>query len=339
MVISNIKIFEENLEKYIKKICNLGLIGSNNKLRIKEDLIDIFNKIINDGYNIEILKHCPQDLLFFLEYFIKDLLSEQNINLNDILKSKLEEANLLLEKRDIIDLDYDLRVKLHKEEQLIDEYFETRDSGRKRRIDFIINNISPKENETIINIGCGVGSTAFHCAKKGAICYAIDYSLKSMEVGKEIVNKYDTKGRINFLQWQVDDPLPFKDNSFDKLVTADFIEHITYEQKNKLFPEILRVTKPGGMIVILTPNKIREDIGAIKRKILRLFKKNIPETRLHFGLTNKFEFNKIIRKENKIIKTINIIFFDPDRPYLSKIPIIKEILSLNVVWKIQKGGK
>lgn len=46
--------------------------------------------------------------------------------------------------------------------------------------------------------------------------------------------------------------LPFKDNSFDCLISSQVIEHIPYEEP--LFSEMRRVLRPGGTLIIGTPD-------------------------------------------------------------------------------------
>ena len=334
---SNNHIIEESLDNYLKKFKGIRIIKNNENINIlKDNLLNMLDSLIKKKNIIDSLKFYNLKLQFYLEYFIKDLLSDKKVKIDKDLKLKLEKINSILERREIIDIDYDLRVEMHTEENIISIYFEIKNKERKRRIDFIIRNTSPQKDEKILDIGCGTGSIAYHCAKMGARCYAIDYSIRSLELGKKLIKKYDLENKVNFIQWEVDNPLPFKDNYFNKIVVADFVEHIYDNQKEKLISEVLRVIKTDGIIIIFTPNKIREDIGYLKRKILRIFKKDIPETRLHFGLINKFKFNKILNNYKKYIKNYKTLFFDPGRPILYKIPIIKEILSLNILWEIQK---
>ena len=48
--------------------------------------------------------------------------------------------------------------------------------------------------------------------------------------------------------------LQFDDGTFDFCLTTDFFEHITIEEKRAVIGEISRVLKPGGTLVIKTPN-------------------------------------------------------------------------------------
>ncbi|MDB5108678.1 MAG: hypothetical protein JWM69_1619, partial [Candidatus Binatus sp.] len=46
--------------------------------------------------------------------------------------------------------------------------------------------------------------------------------------------------------------LPFKDDSFDCLISSEVIEHLPYEEV--LFAEMRRVLRPGGMLILETPD-------------------------------------------------------------------------------------
>ncbi|MDX8412329.1 MAG: class I SAM-dependent methyltransferase [Mariprofundaceae bacterium] len=60
--------------------------------------------------------------------------------------------------------------------------------------------------------------------------------------------------QIPYQRWHLEaQPAPFPDNSFDAVVLSQTIEHFTYSPLHPL-REILRITKPGGMILIDAPN-------------------------------------------------------------------------------------
>ena len=131
--------------------------------------------------------------------------------------------------------------------------------------------------------------------------------------------------------------LPFRQGLFDKIIAADFIEHITDEQKERMLEEVMRVSKEGATIVIFTPNGIREIFGYFKRQMRRLLElRTSRETTLHFGLTTRSRFEALLRK-HKV--RFEFAYVDMKRPYLTTIPFLKRLLSLKLMWVITKKSQ
>ena len=57
-----------------------------------------------------------------------------------------------------------------------------------------------------------------------------------------------------------DYPLPFRDNAFDKVLMIHVIEHLRCPYRTLL--EVKRVLKPGGSVVIVSPNSYRNPADA-----------------------------------------------------------------------------
>jgi SAM-dependent methyltransferase len=124
--------------------------------------------------------------------------------------------------------------------------------------------------------------------------------------------------------------LPFSDRCFDTVVAADFMEHVTLKDKDAILKEIKRVLRINGTVVIFTPNGIREKIGDFYWKVRHfLFGDRIPGTELHFGLTNKFEFQRLLKSKGFRFR---LHYHDVTRPYLARIPLIRAVLALNLLW-------
>ena len=49
--------------------------------------------------------------------------------------------------------------------------------------------------------------------------------------------------------------LPFAANHFDAVVCLEVIEHVPVPDRSAAASELLRVTRPGGLVVIATPNR------------------------------------------------------------------------------------
>jgi ubiquinone/menaquinone biosynthesis C-methylase UbiE len=231
---------------------------------------------------------------------------------------------------------YDKNIETEGIQFQIDNYYEPTKLSMRRRIDTVMRVLDPKEGEKILDIGCGVGTFAFHSAKAGAISYGIDYSQKSIQTAKLLSKRFGVSEKTNFLVGDAKN-LPFEANCFDKIVSADFIEHITDNEKNILLKDMIRILKPGGRIIIFTPNKIRESLGDIYWSIRhRLFGDKIPVNDLHYGLISRIKFENIL-KENKL--RFKFKYVDTTRPYLTHIPILNRILSLDLLWTIEKASE
>jgi len=239
--------------------------------------------------------------------------------------------NALRDKK-ITTKDYDERVSAQTVRFQIDNFYNPGDQGAKVRIDFILYFLKPRTGEKILDMGCGVGSFAYHCAKAGARTCGVDYSNESILIAKQLTKELGVGANTEFICRDAAEKLPFDDRSFDKIVAADFIEHIDDIQKRAVLSEMIRLLKPGGIMIIFTPNGIREKMGIIKSAFFRLFGLNAPQTRLHYGLTDRFKFEKMLKDMNL---AFDRRFFDSKRPYLAKMPVLNEILSLDILWVIK----
>jgi len=229
--------------------------------------------------------------------------------------------------------DYDQHILSQGLQFQINEYYQPKDVFAKRRNRIVIEAFTPKPGEKILDVGCGVGTFAFHSAKAGARGFGIDYSLESIKVANELCAKFAVSGRTSFFLGDAT-RLPFQNEYFDKIVAADFIEHINVQEKEELLKEMHRVLKSDGFIVIFTPNAIREKIGDSYWRIRnKLFGDKIPATALHYGLISHAEFKKLCRKNNFMLKSS---YKDVTRPYLAKLPLLCRILALNLLFTLQK---
>ena len=96
----------------------------------------------------------------------------------------------------------------------------------------------------IADIGCGTGRHAIRLAKAGADVDALDFSDGMLKRAREKAGDLPIRFHVHDLAR----PLPFPDNSFDRVVCGLVIDHIPDLQG--LFREMGRVCRGSGFVVV-----------------------------------------------------------------------------------------
>ena len=106
-----------------------------------------------------------------------------------------------------------------------------------------INKLGIKKGMKVLDAGCGPGTLINQVrALSGADCFGADISALAIKRAKECGDK-----KIKYVKSQLE-KLPYKSNFFDRVLSFDVLEHV--EDQKKSLSELLRVTKPGGKILI-----------------------------------------------------------------------------------------
>lgn len=111
--------------------------------------------------------------------------------------------------------------------------------------------------ESIMDIGCGDGSLLYQYRNRYSHLIGLEYSAERLRQAE--TNLAGLK--FTALQGSAEDIVQLPNNSVDRIVTADVIEHIpdVYAASHEMF----RVLKPGGDLVINTPN-----IAFVKKRLV-----------------------------------------------------------------------
>lgn len=72
------------------------------------------------------------------------------------------------------------------------------------------------------------------------------------DMGVRVTAADINKERLDYVQADMELPLPFEDKAFDIVTSLEGIEHVF--NPAKLFSELARLLRPGGLLVITTPN-------------------------------------------------------------------------------------
>ena len=109
-------------------------------------------------------------------------------------------------------------------------------------------------SDTVLDAGCGYGLRSIEISKEvGCQVVSIDLSLRC------ITSVYAQRGKYNIDFIRADlQYLPLIENSMDKIVSGDVLEHIP--NVSKTLEEFYRVTRRTGMVFLLVPSHISEKL-------------------------------------------------------------------------------
>ncbi|MFF1877054.1 class I SAM-dependent methyltransferase [Leifsonia sp. NPDC058230] len=104
--------------------------------------------------------------------------------------------------------------------------------------------VDPRAGERILDVAAGTGTSSASLAKNGARVVAADFSAGMIEVGRvrQAANPF-----VEFVQADAT-ALPFADGEFDAVTISFGLRNIV--DPKQALAEFLRVTKPGGRLVI-----------------------------------------------------------------------------------------
>lgn len=121
------------------------------------------------------------------------------------------------------------------------------------RKNFIKNNIPLKQGIKIIEVGSGPAHDSLVFAESGGNVTAVDISENGLKSAKRI---YLQAGyHIDVVKADIIN-LPFSEDYFDLTWNAGVLEHFDNGILNKVFKEMVRVTKENGIILIFVPNPL-----------------------------------------------------------------------------------
>jgi ubiquinone/menaquinone biosynthesis C-methylase UbiE len=121
-----------------------------------------------------------------------------------------------------------------------------------RRLARLLELASPQPGERVLDIGCGRGELALGCSRRGAITWGCDYAPAALRLAKSM--GISPEPGLGFQQSDAQ-ALPLASDSFDVVIMADLVEHLTPRALDAALGEARRVLKPGGRLVIHTmPN-------------------------------------------------------------------------------------
>ena len=116
-----------------------------------------------------------------------------------------------------------------------------------------------RPGETLLDAGCGEGRHCFGALERGVGVVGIDLDLASL---RPAVGGLRTRGEeLGSLGAMIQGNtfhLPFRDESFDKVICSEVMEHV--HDYTAAARELARVTKPGGLLAVTIPTATSEHL-------------------------------------------------------------------------------
>jgi len=114
----------------------------------------------------------------------------------------------------------------------------------------IVNEFIAKDDK-VLELGCGTGSLAILCARKGAEVTGIDLSPKMLAIAHRKINKAGLTENIKLLRMSaMDIDTTFDDNNFDVITSTLVFSEMSREEIRYVLNQCLRVLKINGSLLI-----------------------------------------------------------------------------------------
>ena len=122
--------------------------------------------------------------------------------------------------------------------------------------------VSVPEDGRLIDVGCGTGNglIIFH-ETFGISGVGVDISNGMLDVARAKIEERKLPIKVHKID---EEHLPFDDNSFDAGINFEVLEHTPHPEQ--LLRELARVVKPGGAVVVTTPNTLWEPVHWLAAK-------------------------------------------------------------------------
>ncbi len=127
------------------------------------------------------------------------------------------------------------------------KYFEERDLLDLHIAETIKQLMNKHGLKNLLDVGCGTGRIVKYFCDKGYKAIGCDNYNEALKAARKI-NKKNSIVKASAIK------LPFKNTSFDMIISISVIEHLTSKDAEKFIKEANRVLKSGGFIFLVTPN-------------------------------------------------------------------------------------
>jgi SAM-dependent methyltransferase len=133
----------------------------------------------------------------------------------------------------------------------------TRVAERRKNVDFLrmkdaaLNLVQPSAGVAVVEFGCSVGAELVYCGLQGAEVHGVDLDPEAVALANKKLAHLGIEGEALVADATA---VPYPSNQFEAALSSDFHEHLDEAAQLAVLREALRVLKPGGRLVLKTPN-------------------------------------------------------------------------------------
>lgn len=204
--------------------------------------------------------------------------------------------------------------------------------------------LSSEKRGCVLDLGCGKGHYCIELKKLG-------FDVTPSDFGED--EFFQFHDQFKFVPCDLTKPLPFAENTFDYVLFLEVIEHL--EQPFDAIEKIGRILKPGGALILSTPNIL--NLGSRMRFLLegswdffrepildyhKKYLKEFPDKarNLHIIPWRYHELEYMLYQKNFQVTSIYTDFFKRSLklPYYLIYPLLKWHNTIKVKRSLKKDG-
>lgn len=151
----------------------------------------------------------------------------------------------------------------------------------------------PKQGQ-LLELGCGQGQDSIYFAQKGYHVTASDISQFALDQAKNRMPSA-LSGKLEFLQLDLSNPLPFPPESFDVIYSHLSAHYFDSQRTHQLFHEIHTSLRPGGIFAALTNADTDPDVITAQKRLEAEYYLTDDIKRRYFSLESLAEFTRAFK--------------------------------------------